>query len=59
MILNSGSYFLAFGCTKYQNDSLKVFHRIYDAINVEVVSPQLATGIAFSPTNINIEREAN
>jgi teichoic acid transport system ATP-binding protein len=57
MILNAGSYFLALGCTKYQNDGLKVFHRIYDSMSIEVVSNQLATGIAFAPTNINIERE--
>lgn len=38
MILNSGTYFLAFGCTKYENESLKVFHRIYDAVQVDVVS---------------------
>jgi ABC-type polysaccharide/polyol phosphate transport system ATPase subunit len=56
MILNSGNYFLALGCTKYQNDALKVFHRIYDALNVEVVSPELATGVAFAPTDIKIER---
>ena len=56
MILNSGAYFLALGCTKYENDKLKVFHRIYDAVLVDVVSPTLATGIAFSTTSLNIER---
>ena len=50
MILNSGGYFLAFGCTKYENENLKVFHRIYDALQVDVVSTTLATGIAFSPS---------
>ena len=56
MILNSGTYFLAFGCTKYENESLKVFHRIYDAVQVDVVSPTLATGLAFSPTELTFER---
>lgn len=56
MILNSGSYFLAFGCTKYENESLKVFHRIYDAVQVDVVSATLATGLAFSPTELTFER---
>ena len=56
MILNSGSYFLAFGCTKYENDNLKVFHRIYDAISVDVVSPISATGIAFSNTKLTYEK---
>ncbi|KHG32921.1 ABC transporter ATP-binding protein [Sulfurospirillum sp. MES] len=56
MILNSGSYFLALGCTKYENDNLKVFHRIYDAVAVDVVSPTLSTGIAFSCTKLKYER---
>lgn len=56
MILNSGSYFLALGCTKYENDNLKVFHRIYDAIAVDVASPTLSTGIAFSCTKLKYER---
>lgn len=57
MILNSGTYFLAMGCTKYENDNLKVFHRIYDAIQVDVISSTLATGIAFSPSEFIFERE--
>ena len=56
MILNSGAYFLALGCTKYENDNLKVFHRIYDAVLVDVVSPTLATGIAFSTTKIEYRK---
>jgi teichoic acid transport system ATP-binding protein len=56
MILNSGAYFLALGCTKYENDNLKVFHRIYDAVQVDVVSPTLSTGIAFSCTKLKYER---
>jgi teichoic acid transport system ATP-binding protein len=56
MILNSGAYFLALGCTKYENESLKVFHRIYDAISVDVVSSILATGIAFSTTKIEYRK---
>ena len=56
MILNSGAYFLALGCTKYENDNLKVFHRIYDAVCVDVVSSALATGIAFSTTKIEYRK---
>lgn len=56
MILNSGVFFLALGCTKYENDNLRVFHRIYDAVQVEVVSPTLATGVAFSPSQLKYER---
>ena len=57
MILNSGAYFLALGCTKYENDNLKVFHRIYDAVQVDVVCQALATGVAFSPTILKYEKK--
>lgn len=57
MILNSGQYLLSLGCTKYQDGNLTVFHRIYDAVAVEVISTTLATGIAFSVSDFSIERE--
>lgn len=56
MILNSGMYLLSLGCTKYESDNLKVFHRIYDAVNVEVLSTTLATGVAFACSDITVER---
>ncbi len=57
MILNSGQYLLSLGCTKYQDGNLTVFHRIYDAVAVEVISTTSATGIAFSVSDFSIERE--
>ena len=57
MILNSGAYFLALGCTKYENDNLRVFHRIYDAVQVDVISSALATGVAFSPSKLKYEKK--
>lgn len=57
MILNSGQYLLSLGCTKYQDGNLTVFHRIYDAVAVEVISTISATGVAFSVSDFSIERE--
>ena len=57
MILNSGQYLLSFGCTKYQDGNLTVFHRIYDVVAVEVISTVSATGIAFSVSDFSIEHE--
>ena len=59
MILNTGQYLLSLGCTKYQNDGLVVFHRIYDAVEINVVSTEQATGIAFSNSEIEIIRGQN
>jgi teichoic acid transport system ATP-binding protein len=54
MILNSGSYFLALGCTKFENKNLKVYHRIYDAVIIEVTSFTNGAGIAYAPSKILI-----
>ncbi len=48
MILNSGQYLLALGCTKFVNDNLTVYHRIYDAVAMDIVSSVMATGFAFA-----------
>ena len=55
MILNSGIYMLALGCTKIDTDSLKVMHRLYDICIIEVISHDLATGIAFDRSKIKYE----
>lgn len=59
MVLNSGNYFLALGCTKFESNVLKVFHRIYDAVSIDVVSAVSATGVAFSESKIKFERLEN
>jgi teichoic acid transport system ATP-binding protein len=59
MVLNSGTYFLALGCTKIEGNELKVFHRIYDAVSVDVVSHRRAVGLAFSPSKVNYSRAYN
>lgn len=56
MILNSGHYFLALGCTKFNNDNLTVFHRMYDILPIEVMSTVVATGVAFSVSEIGVIR---
>ena len=54
MILNSGQYFLSLGCTKYTSNNLTVFHRIYDAVMIDVIASNLGTGIAFSISDIQV-----
>ena len=56
MILNVGNYFLALGCTKYTQDNLTVYNRIYDATVVEVISANLGTGVAFVVSDFNLMR---
>lgn len=44
MDLQGGSYLLSFGCTGYMEGEFKVFHRLYDACNVVVVSTKDTVG---------------
>lgn len=54
MILNVGQYFLALGCTKYDDNNLTVFHRMYDIVPLEVISTNRGNGIAFSVSDFEI-----
>lgn len=59
MILNSGNYLLSLGCTKLNATDFTVFHRIYDACTIEVISITKATGIAFSLSSCEFEKHIN
>ena len=38
------SYLLSFGCTGYKNGDFTVFHRLYDACNITVISSKNTVG---------------
>ena len=44
MDLQGGEYLLSFGCTGYLNGEFTVFHRLYDACNITVVSTKNTVG---------------
>lgn len=44
MQLQGGEYLLSFGCTGFENGDFTVHHRLYDVINVLVVSEQNTVG---------------
>ncbi len=44
MDLQGGEYLLSFGCTGYRNGEFAVFHRLYDACNITVVSAKNTVG---------------
>lgn len=44
MYLQGGEYLLSFGCTGYKDGEFTVFHRLYDACNVTVVSAKNTVG---------------
>lgn len=44
MILQGGQYLLQLGCTAYENDTLVVFHRLYDICSVQVLADKTTVG---------------
>ena len=53
MFLQGGEYLLSFGCTGYREGEFTVFHRLYDACNITVVSNKNTVG--FYDMNSKVE----
>ena len=53
--LQGGEYLLSFGCTGYTNGEFTVYHRLYDVINLTVVSRQNKVGYYDMNSKIVIE----
>jgi teichoic acid transport system ATP-binding protein len=44
MTLQGGEYLLSLGVTGYNGDTFEVYHRLYDALNITVVSDKNTVG---------------
>ena len=55
MDLAGGEYLLSFGCTGYCGGDFTVFHRLYDACNVTVVSTKSLVGFYDMNTQVTVE----
>lgn len=53
MSLQGGEYLLSFGLTGYENDDFQVYHRLYDALNITVISDKDTVG--FYDMNSRVE----
>ena len=51
--LQGGEYLLSFGCTGYEGEDFTVYHRLYDALHVTVISDKNTVG--FYDMNSKIE----
>ena len=51
--LQGGEYLISFGVTGYDEDTFVVYHRLYDALNISVISDKNTVG--FYDTNSKIE----
>lgn len=55
MNLQGGEYLLSFGCTGYRNGEFSVFHRLYDACNITVVSSKNTVGFYDMNSAVTVE----
>lgn len=55
MYLQGGEYLLSFGCTGYKDGEFTVFHRLYDACNVTVVSAKNTVGFYDMNSKVEID----
>ncbi len=55
MNLQGGEYLLSLGCTGYRNGDFTVFHRLYDACSVTVVSQQNTVGFYDMDSEVTIK----
>lgn len=53
--LQGGEYLISFGCTGYTNGEFTVYHRLYDVINLTVVSQKNTVGFYDMNSEIEIE----
>ena len=44
MSLQGGEYLLSLGVTGYRGDAFEVYHRLYDILNISVVSDKNTVG---------------
>lgn len=54
--LQGGEYLLSFGVTGYEEDTFVVYHRLYDALNISVISDKNTVGFYDTNSIIKVER---
>ena len=54
MSLQGGEYLLSFGVTGYERDTFQVYHRLYDAVNLTVISDKDTVGYYDMNTTITV-----
>lgn len=55
MNLQGGEYLLSLGLTGYEGDTFQVYHRLYDALNITVVSDKNTVGYYDMNSRITVE----
>ena len=57
MDMQGGEYLLSFGCTGYKDGEFKVFHRLYDACNITVISAKNTVGFFDMNSTVTVQED--
>lgn len=55
-LLQGGEYLLSFGCTGYENAEFTAYDRLYDVVNLTIVSEQDTVGVFDTDSHVEIEK---
>jgi len=55
MSLQGGEYLLSLGTTGYEGDKFEVYHRLYDVINITVISDKNTVGYYDMDSKIQVK----
>ena len=56
MTLQGGEYLLSISCTGYQGGEFKAYHRLYDVLNVTVISDKNTVGFYDMNSDVSVEQ---
>lgn len=56
MFLQGGEYLLSISCTGYENGELTAFHRLYDVLNISVISNKNTVGFYDMNSQVEIKK---
>ena len=55
MNLQGGEYLLSLGCTGFEEDEFTVYHRLYDVLNLTVISDKDTVGYYDSESRVTVQ----
>ena len=59
MYLQGGEYLLSISCTGFENGEFQVYHRLYDAVNISVISDKDTVGFYDMNSKVTVKNGVN
>ena len=56
MTLQGGDYLLSIGCTSFENGEFVVYNRLYDVVNITVISSKNTVGVYDMESEVSVTK---